>query len=57
MRTDITFDIRELLEENLKLSKEILRSVEKSRRYMRWAQVMSVVRVLIVVIPLILAVL
>lgn len=57
MRTDTTFDIRELLEENIKLSKEILRSVEKSRRYMRWTQIMSVIRILIIVIPLILAIL
>ena len=57
MRIDTTSDIRELLEENIKLSKEILRSTERTRKYMRRAQAMALVKVLIIVIPLILAVL
>jgi len=57
MRIDTTSDIRGLLEENIKLSTEILRSTERTRKYMRWAQAMAFIRVLIIVIPLILAVL
>lgn len=57
MRTDTSLDIKELLEENIKLSKDILRSTEKTRKYMRWMQVMSFLRVLIIVIPLVLAIL
>lgn len=57
MRTDTSSDIRELLEENIKLSKDILRSTEATRKYMRRMQVMSFLRVLIIVIPIILAIL
>jgi len=57
MRTDTTTDLKAMLEENIKLSKEILRSAEKTRKYMRRAQVMSFVRILVVVIPLVLAIL
>ena len=57
MRTDTSSDIKELLEENIKLSKAILSSAEKTRKYMRWTQVMSFLRILIIVIPLVLAIL
>lgn len=57
MRTDSNFDLKKLLEENIKISKAILRSTEKTRRYMRWAQVTSILRLLIIIIPIILAIL
>lgn len=57
MRTDTSSDIKELLEENIKLSKEILHSSEKTRKYMRWMQVASFLRLLIFIIPLVLAIL
>ncbi len=43
-----------LLEENLELSKQILASSERARRYILWGQVMSFVKVFLVVIPLVL---
>lgn len=57
MRTDTSSDIKELLEENIKLSKDILRSTEKTRKYMRWMQVASFLRLIIFIIPLVLAIL
>lgn len=57
MRTDTTSDLKTLLEENLKLSKSIFRSTEKIKKMLRWAQVMGIVRLLIILIPIILALL
>lgn len=57
MRTDTSLDVKELLEENIRLSKAILASAEKTRKYMRWTQAMSFLRILIIVIPLVLAIL
>ncbi len=57
MRTDTSLDIKELLEENIRLSKAILVSTEKTRKSMRWMKVMGILRVLIIVIPLVLAIL
>lgn len=57
MRTDTSLDIKELLEENIKLSKAVLASTEKTRKYMRWMRVMALIRVLLIAIPLVLAIL
>ena len=57
MRTDTSLDVKELLEENIRLSKAILVSAEKTRKSMRWMKVMGILRVLIIVVPLILAIL
>ncbi len=57
MRTDTSLDVKELLEENIRLSKAILASTEKTRKSMNWVKVMAFLRVLILVIPLILAIL
>lgn len=57
MRTDTSLDIKELLEENIRLSKAVLASTEKTRKYMRWMRVMSLLRVLLIAIPLVLAIL
>ena len=57
MRTDTSLDIKELLEENIRLSKAVLASTEKTRKYMRWMRAMAYLRVLLIAIPLILAIL
>lgn len=57
MRTDTSSDIRGLLEENIKISKQILASTEKTRKQMRWAQVWAFLRLLIILVPIILAIL
>ena len=57
MRTDTSLDIKELLEENIRLSKAVLASTEKTRKYMRWMRAMAYLRVLIIAIPVILAIL
>ncbi|MBU1179798.1 hypothetical protein KJ885_02555 [Patescibacteria group bacterium] len=56
MRTDTSSDFKGLIEENIKLSKAILRSTEKTRKYLRWMRIMSILRLLLIVVPLILAV-
>ncbi|MFH1193726.1 MAG: hypothetical protein V1661_01895 [bacterium] len=57
MRTDTSSDIRGLLEENIKISKQILASTEKTRKQMRWTQIWSFIRLIIIIIPLVLAIL
>jgi hypothetical protein len=57
MRTDTSSDIRDLLEENIKLSKQILVSTEKTRKQVRWTQIWSLIRLIIIIIPIILAIL
>ncbi|PIR66679.1 MAG: hypothetical protein COU51_02640 [Parcubacteria group bacterium CG10_big_fil_rev_8_21_14_0_10_36_14] len=55
MRTDTTKDVQSLLEENIKLSKAILHSTEKTRKAMQWMKIMSLLRVIIIIIPIIIA--
>tara|TARA_Y100000310_G_C20246855_1_gene607222 strand:+ start:100 stop:402 length:303 start_codon:yes stop_codon:yes gene_type:complete len=57
MRTDTTSDLKHLIEENVKLSKAILRSTEKTRKHLRWIKIMSIVRILLIVVPLVIAIL
>jgi len=57
MRIDTNTDLRELLKENIKLSKAILRNTDKTAKAMKWMQVMSFLRILLIIIPIILAVL
>jgi len=57
MRSDTSVDIKELLEENIELSKKVLISSEKTRKYMRASQIMGIVRLLIILVPVILAIL
>lgn len=47
-------DLRALLEENLKLSRAIYVSSEKTRRYILWGQVLGLLKVLIIIVPLVL---
>lgn len=46
--------LRELLEQNLNYSKEILRNTEKTRSYIFWSQALGIVKILLVIVPLIL---
>ena len=46
-----------LLQENLKLSKAILRSVEKTRRHILLGQIAKWIRLLLIAVPIVLAVL
>jgi len=57
MRTDTSSDIKGLLEENIKLSKQILVSAEKTRKQMRWTHIWSIIRLFIILVPLVLAIL
>ncbi|MFA5133197.1 MAG: hypothetical protein WC459_00075 [Patescibacteria group bacterium] len=57
MRTDTSLDVKELLEENIRLSKAILASSERTRKHMHWSEIISVLRLLIILVPIILAIL
>lgn len=48
-------DLKELLEENLKYAKAIYWSVEKVRRYIFWQRVFSIIYIIIIVAPVIVA--
>lgn len=48
-------DIKKLLEENRKLSKEINQSVLYIRKYIVFSKIFSIVKILIIVIPLVLS--
>jgi len=47
-------ELRSLLEENIKLSKEILAATQKTRRYIMWGQVGGYLKLLLIVVPLVL---
>lgn len=47
--------IKKLLQENIKYSKEILKLSVKIRRYIFFAQIMTVIKIIIIVVPIILA--
>ena len=48
--------LKKLLEENLEYSKAIYDSVQKTRQYIFWGQVMGFVKLLLIIIPIILAI-
>lgn len=50
-------ETKKLLQENLKVSKAILKITEKTRRYIFWSQVASWFKLLLIIVPIILAVL
>ncbi|MEA3272183.1 MAG: hypothetical protein U9P90_00775 [Patescibacteria group bacterium] len=50
-------ETKKLLQENLKVSKAILKITEKTRRYIFWSQVASWFKLFLIVVPIILAVL
>ena len=47
-------DVKSLLEENLKYTKQIYASTEKTRRYIFWGQIFSFFKIVIIVVPLVL---
>lgn len=48
--------LKKLIEENLELTKEIHKMTKKVNRYMLWAQIFGFLKLLIIVIPIILAI-
>ncbi len=48
-------ELKEMMEENLKYAKAIYWSVEKVRRHLFWQRVVSIIYVIIILAPLILA--
>ena len=48
-------DLHKLLEENLKLTREVHASVAKIRRYLRWQRLVSYIYLLVIMGPLIIA--
>jgi hypothetical protein len=48
-------DTRQLLEENQQLLRLILSNTEKTRKYILWGRILSVIYVLIIITPIILA--
>ena len=48
-------DMQELLAENLKYAKAIYWSTEKIRRYILWQRIFTLIKILIIVVPLIFA--
>ena len=48
--------IIKLLEENLKYNKEIYEICKKTNRYIFWIRIWSIVRILLIVVPVILAI-
>jgi len=47
-------EIKKMLAENLEQSKEILKCVKSTRRIMMFDQIMSVLKIVIIIVPLIL---
>ena len=46
-------DIRELLQENLRVSEEILEKTKYIKHYLKWQQIFGWVKILIIVVPLV----
>lgn len=49
-------ELRDLLEENLKYTKEIWKISKKTKRYLIWVQVMDWIKIGLIVIPIILGI-
>jgi len=47
-------ELKELLEENLRYARDTYRTTERIKRYIFWGQVFSLLKVIIVVVPLVL---
>jgi hypothetical protein len=50
-------ELVKLMRENLSYSRKILKSVEKTQRYVLWLKVLNIIKVALIAIPLILAIL
>jgi len=49
-------DIRKLLRENLEYNKKIYEVCAKTRRYILWSQIFGIIKLVVFIVPLILAV-
>ena len=47
--------IEQLLKDNLEISRKILEDSEKTRKYIMWQRILGIVKIVIIVIPLLLA--
>ncbi|MCU0679056.1 MAG: hypothetical protein MUC28_01245 [Planctomycetes bacterium] len=50
-------DLKKLMEENLAVTKEILKLTKKVRSFLLWQQIFGVVKIVIILIPIILGIL
>lgn len=48
-------ETKKLLEENLKISKATLRVAEKTKKYIFWSQIVGWLKLIVIIVPLILA--
>ena len=44
-----------LLQENIRISRKIYESVEKTERYMLWIKIINIIKIIVIIIPIILA--
>ncbi len=49
-------EIKELIEQNLKLTQEIHETTKYIKKYIIWQQIFSVIKIIIIVIPLIIGI-
>lgn len=49
-------EIKKLLEENLAMNKEILSMTTSIKKYVRWQKILGIIKLLIIVIPIIIAI-
>ena len=49
-------ELRDLLEENLKYTKEIWRISKKTKRYIIWVQILDWIKIILIVAPIILGI-
>ena len=48
--------IEQIVQQNLSLTREILESVEKTRKYIFWLRVFGIIKLVVIVLPIILAI-
>ncbi|MEA3398563.1 MAG: hypothetical protein U9R06_02335 [Patescibacteria group bacterium] len=49
-------DIKKIIEENLKLTKEIHEMTKKIKSFVLWQQIFNVIKILIIIIPIVLGI-
>lgn len=54
--TEKQSELRDLLEENLKYTKEIWKISKKTKRYLVWVQIMDWIKVILIAVPIILGI-
>lgn len=48
--------IEQIVKQNLSLTREILESVEKTRKYIFWLRIFSIVKLVVIILPIVLAI-